>query len=552
MYLPTTGLQTTTLPGSIGTAGGSRSMRSIHRKFYVTKGPGDPNYLWGAGTLGTTLTTTGTGSGRSSALRSTQAADLITTNAAQIRAPFVRQRSFHDAEDLTKYQQLYTGIPLSNTPTAGQNQYGSFGQSILSPQFGTTSGPLQGALGQNSNNYLNQFMAGTPNSNFGLSPIQVTQQGIDTNTLNASPLGQMNFFGGSNTPTYGSRASLGVGMHDPSLPTSLMPVNNPNAFHGKSMRSIQLFNNNTSASPPQLHPSMNPTVEAESPRSKRINATQHRGGGFSLQAQQVPLFQPPTNLNIHNDSCYNFLNKRRFNQDPSEHTPLEGFFLKESLAQYKVARQLASRGVSQYPTNRPPVRRTKQYLLVLDIDETLVHSEPMVENSVPNANSTKQYDKTVTFNNPNGTVDVYGVRFRPHMMEFIQRMSRLYDLAVYTASARDYADAVMDSIDPSRSIFCARLYREHCIPMGQMNIKNMANFDGKNVFLLDNLIYSFAFNIDQGIPICAFVDDPQDVELQDLAEMLENLPNYESLNALLQDLLGLNEFYQALQARLGY
>lgn len=502
-------------------------------------------------------------SGRSSALRSTQAADLITTNPGQSRIPLVRQRSFHDAEDLTRYQRTYGTPSFDPQITNAFAAQGAFTQSMYSPSFGqqtsSMTGPLQGALGQGTSP-ANQFLTGAPSSNFGLTPIQVTAQGIDTNSLNTSPVGQYSFFGAGtqtasnyNQNQNALRASLGVGMHDPMLPNSLLPVTNQAAFHGKSMRSIQLFNNNTSASPPQLHPANNPPVEAESPRSKRMAMfNQHRGGGgFALQAQQVPMFQQPTSVNIHNDSCYNFLNKRKFNGDVSENTPLESFFLKESLAQYKVARQLAARGGMQYPTNRPPVRRTKQYMLVLDIDETLVHSEPMVENSVPNANSTKQYDKTVTFNNPNGTVDVYGVRFRPYMMEFIQRMSRFYDLAVYTASARDYADAVMDAIDPTRQIFCARLYREHCIPMGQMNIKNMANFDGKNVILVDNLIYSFAFNLDQGIPICAFVDDPQDVELEDLAEILENLPSYESLNALLQDLLGLNEFYQALQARLG-
>lgn len=216
-----------------------------------------------------------------------------------------------------------------------------------------------------------------------------------------------------------------------------------------------------------------------------------------------------------------------------------------------MATQIGRNPINRNPPNKPAIRRTKKYLLVLDIDETLVHSEPIVENSVPNANSKNQYDKTCTFNNPNGTQDVYGVRFRPYLMEFVQRMSKLFDLAVYTASTSDYADTIMDVVDPSRTMFCARLSREHCLPVGQMNIKNMSIFEGKDVIIVDNLIYSFAFHMDQGIPICAFVDDPMDVELQDLAEILENLPYYESLTALLQDLLGLGEFYQSLQAKLG-
>ena len=309
------------------------------------------------------------------------------------------------------------------------------------------------------------------------------------------------------------------------------------AFHGKSMRSIQLFNTPTSANPKKLHPNSNPMVKADSPKSKKRDI--------------VPERSQPTMLDIHADSCYNFLNKRRHRIAEHDMTPLEAFFLKESLNQYKVADALQRKQVNLQPTHNPgKIRRSKKYLLVLDIDETLVHSEPMFTNCQPTANANKQFDKTLRFDNPGGSYDVYGVRFRPYLHEFIQRMSKLYDLAVYTASTRDYADAVMDIFDPSRTIFCARLYRENCLPVAGMNIKNMVNFEGKDVFIVDNPIYSYAFHMGQGIPICAFVDDPMDVELQDLAEILENLPYYESMPALIQDLLGLDEFYQGLSQKL--
>lgn len=309
------------------------------------------------------------------------------------------------------------------------------------------------------------------------------------------------------------------------------------AFHGKSMRSIQLFNTPTSANPNKLHPSSNPMVKVDSPKSNKRDLLPGRG--------------QPTMLDIHADSCYNFLNKRRHRIADHGLTPLEGFFLKESLNQYKVVDALQRKPVNFQPTHNPgPIRRTKKYLLVLDIDETLVHSEPMITNCQPTANANKHFDKTLRFDNPGGSYDVYGIRFRPYLNEFIQRMSKLYDLAVYTASTRDYADAVMDIFDPNRTIFSARLYRENCLPVAGMNIKNMVNFEGKDVFIVDNLIYSYAFHMAQGIPICAFVDDPMDVELQDLAEILENLPYYESMPALIQDLLGLDEFYQGLSHRL--
>lgn len=302
------------------------------------------------------------------------------------------------------------------------------------------------------------------------------------------------------------------------------------SHHGKSIRSIQLFEHEESHAYPHVtHTPHNPLVKA-----------------VSLDNIEVDF--GPTELDIHEDSCYNLLNKKLYLKG-HQRTPLEDFFLKESIAQFKVAQYLAQNHVFP-PTSskKVPIVRKKRYLIVLDIDETLVHSELIMEQSVKKKEfEGKQHDRYIEFPNPNGTSDVYGVRFRPYLMEFINRMSKIYDLAVYTASAQDYADAVMDQLDPHKSIFAARLYREHCLPVNNMNIKNLLNFEGKDVYLVDNLIYSYAFHINQGIPICPFVDDPMDVELKDLAVILEQVDRFESFDAMVQHLLGLHEFYRHLE-----
>lgn len=267
--------------------------------------------------------------------------------------------------------------------------------------------------------------------------------------------------------------------------------------------------------------------------------------------QDLKPYKPPVKLGIHADSCYNYLNKRKYQEpDNEDQTPLEEFFERESIGQYKVAKIIEKTASykAQLSPRKPMMKRTKKNLIVLDIDETLVHSELIIEQSQEKPETiNKHYDRTIEFPNSNGTVDVYGVRFRPHLFEFIERLARHYDLAVYTASAQDYADAVLDQLDPYKKYFIARLYRDSCIQVNGMNIKNMKNFDGENVVLVDNLIYSYAFQMHQGIPICPFVDDPMDVELKDLAEILENISSYDSMAELIQDLLGLNEFYRSLE-----
>lgn len=300
--------------------------------------------------------------------------------------------------------------------------------------------------------------------------------------------------------------------------------------HGKSLRSIQLFEHEESHAYPKIgHPSKNPLVRA-----------------FSLEIMDSIDMIP---LAIHEDSCYNYLNKRGYRENEMDVTPLEEFFHKESVSQFKVASYLAENHAMPSSINKKVnFKRTKKNILVLDIDETLVHSELIVEQSMSKPEfAGKKHDRYIEFPNKNGTVDVYGVRFRPYLMEFIERMSKKYDLAVYTASAQDYADAILDQLDPAKTKFVGRLYREHCVPVNNMNIKNMSMFSSHDAILVDNLIYSYAFHMNQGVPICPFVDDMMDVELKDLATILEHIDYYDSPRHLLQDLLGLDEFYKYLE-----
>ena len=76
-----------------------------------------------------------------------------------------------------------------------------------------------------------------------------------------------------------------------------------------------------------------------------------------------------------------------------------------------------------------------KYTLVLDLDETLVH-----------------YDSKQK---------LYYVR--PGCRKFLKKLSKYYEIVVFTASVAMQADCILDEIDPKYRLIKHRLYRQHTI-----------------------------------------------------------------------------------------
>jgi len=151
--------------------------------------------------------------------------------------------------------------------------------------------------------------------------------------------------------------------------------------------------------------------------------------------------------------------------------------------------------------------------LVLDLDETLVHSSFKL---VP-------CDFVVPVKIEDKTYKVY-VAKRPHVDEFMRRCGELYEIVVFTASLAQYADPVIDLLDIHKVVDW-RLFRESCTPFKGAYVKDMGRMgrDISSIMILDNSPHSYLFNRENAIPCETWYNDTTDRELEEIIPLLERL-----------------------------
>ncbi|KAI0431534.1 HAD-like domain-containing protein [Xylaria sp. FL1042] len=190
----------------------------------------------------------------------------------------------------------------------------------------------------------------------------------------------------------------------------------------------------------------------------------------------------------------------------------------------KVAVAEASQQKFLLPPIEPRFKGRK--CLVLDLDETLVHSSFKILH---------QADFTIPVEIEGNYHNVYVIK-RPGVDQFMKRVGELYEVVVFTASVSKYGDPLLDQLDIHKVVH-HRLFRESCYNHQGNYVKDLSQVgrDLKDTIIIDNSPTSYIFHPQHAVPISSWFSDAHDNELLDLIPVLEDLagPNVQDVSLVL-------------------
>ena len=119
------------------------------------------------------------------------------------------------------------------------------------------------------------------------------------------------------------------------------------------------------------------------------------------------------------------------------------------------------------------------------------------------------------------------IKIRPFAKEFLKKMKEHFEILVFTAACTSYAETVVKELDPEKKFISYILDRNFCLETKNgfyiKDLRIIKNRELKNMLLVDNLVHSFGFQVENGIPIIEWTGNKADVELKHLMDYLLEL-----------------------------
>nr|NP_647795.2 uncharacterized protein Dmel_CG12078, isoform A [Drosophila melanogaster]AAF47748.2 uncharacterized protein Dmel_CG12078, isoform A [Drosophila melanogaster]AAY55055.1 IP07723p [Drosophila melanogaster]AOQ09830.1 CG12078-RA [synthetic construct] len=195
------------------------------------------------------------------------------------------------------------------------------------------------------------------------------------------------------------------------------------------------------------------------------------------------------------------------------------------------------------PVSKSRLSLVARKTLVLDMDNTMITSWFIKRGKKPKNIPRIAHDFKFYLPAYGATIYVYK---RPYLDHFLDRVSKWYDLTVFTSGAEIYASPILDFLDRGRGILNSRLYRQHCIEQFGKWSKSvlLACPDLSNVVLLDNSSTECSFNAENAILIKSYEIGCRDEALINLLPFLDALRFMKDVRSMLKRCTRFESFAQ--------
>ena len=185
-----------------------------------------------------------------------------------------------------------------------------------------------------------------------------------------------------------------------------------------------------------------------------------------------------------------------------------------------------------------PKKNIKNKILVLDLDETLIHVSHERLNNINLPQYRFFYTKENEKVNSSEQIEKYSAYLikRPYLNEFFNRINKIFkEIIIFTSSKKSYADAILKIID-EKKIISKCFYRNDCkykeIGLFFKDL-TIVNNNIHNVIIVDNNPNNFSLQRSNGLPISTFEFNENDKELLEISYILEKLTKYNDVRKVI-------------------
>ena len=181
-------------------------------------------------------------------------------------------------------------------------------------------------------------------------------------------------------------------------------------------------------------------------------------------------------------------------------------------------------------------------LLIFDLDETLIHVKRRLvgEDDGDDSGSDFEPDVEIPVYDPHTEVNITAsFSIRPFTKECLEFANKYFEVAVFTAGNEWFASPILDHLDQDGTLFQHRYFRQHACELDDtygsfLYVKDLDILTGgdvnlEDILIIDNNIYSFAFNLENGIPVHNYMGDKTDNGLIKAMQYLNYIKDFDNL-----------------------